>query len=82
MSRMEYASECYCDNRINSRSGAKLNKDCTGVSLMACAGNTQELCGGPSVMTLFYSTLSPGRTGKRAIGELEEEEGMLEVSES
>lgn len=35
------------------------------MTLMACPGNTGELCGGPSVMTLFYSTLTPHKKVKR-----------------
>jgi len=62
---IEYGQECYCDNRVNYAGGARANKDCTGVTLMACPGNTGELCGGPSIMTLFYSTLTPGTTTRK-----------------
>lgn len=57
---IEYGAECYCDNRVNYAGGARANKQCTDVTLMACPGNKGELCGGPSLMTLFYSTLTPG----------------------
>lgn len=50
--RVEYGSQCYCGNAIVN---GGVQEACDPASLMLCAGNSLEYCGGPSLMTLFYS---------------------------
>lgn len=45
---------CSTGNSISYDSGAQM-VDCDVTKLMFCAGNTYEYCGGPSLLTLFYS---------------------------
>ena len=52
--RVEYGAECYCGNEINTPSGAEVI-DCPLTGIMLCAGNIKQQCGGPSLMTYFYS---------------------------
>lgn len=52
--RVEYGAECYCGNEINTASGAE-DITCPLSGLMICAGNQKQQCGGPSLMTYFYS---------------------------
>jgi hypothetical protein len=52
--RIEYGTECYCGNEINAASGAKAI-ECPKQGLMLCGGNAKQLCGGPNLMTYFYS---------------------------
>ncbi|KAF4635308.1 hypothetical protein G7Y89_g2796 [Cudoniella acicularis] len=48
---MEYSQQCWCDNFLYN--GAALT---TGTSCnMACAGNTNEICGGPSFLSVYYT---------------------------
>ena len=47
----EYASECYCD--VALKSYAVLG---SSTCSMACAGNSSQICGGPSRMTIFNNT--------------------------
>ena len=48
---MEYASECYCGNQIVS--GGKQDTANPNGCNMNCAGNNQEICGGPSRMSIW-----------------------------
>jgi len=52
--RVEFGRECYCGNEINTASGA-VQQECPLQGLMACAGNLKQLCGGPSLITYYYS---------------------------
>ncbi|KAI0739627.1 hypothetical protein C8Q80DRAFT_1288255 [Daedaleopsis nitida] len=51
---VEFSDECYCDNRM--RNGASnstvLWNECTN----HCAGNSDEICGGPSRLTLMVTS--------------------------
>ena len=51
---LEYGAECYCGTVLSN--GASLAK--TATATMSCAGNAQELCGGPSTLSLYVSTKS------------------------
>ena len=53
--RIEYASQCYCDNKIQSGTGAVAKTCPPGSSLMACSGNKYEYCGAGSLLNLYYS---------------------------
>ncbi|KAJ7364627.1 copper radical oxidase-like protein, partial [Mycena albidolilacea] len=54
----EYADECYCGTSIAS--GAQTpTTDCN----MLCAGNSQELCGGPNRLSMYNYTGSDRPTG-------------------
>ena len=46
---VEYASECYCGNLLDSTSSAAPATDCN----MACSGNATEACGAGNRLTLF-----------------------------
>jgi LysM repeat protein len=46
ISGVEYKSECYCDNSIN---GAVASSGCD----MACAGNSNQICGGSNRITIL-----------------------------
>ena len=46
---IEYASECYCGNILDSTSSAAPATDCN----MACSGNATEACGAGNRLTLF-----------------------------
>jgi hypothetical protein len=52
--RLEFGSECYCGNEINTAGGGA-QIECPDQGLMICGGNSKQLCGGPSLMTYFYS---------------------------
>jgi glucan 1,3-beta-glucosidase len=43
---VEYANECYCDNKIENTGGPA--PDRTAGCIMACAGNAAKTCGGLS----------------------------------
>ncbi|KAH8900419.1 glyoxal oxidase like protein [Thozetella sp. PMI_491] len=45
---VEYAGECYCDNSIQN-GAVPASSGCT----MACNGNSSEICGGPSRLSLY-----------------------------
>lgn len=51
---LEFGRECYCGNEINPESGA-VQQECPLQGLMACAGNTKQLCGAPNLMIYYYS---------------------------
>lgn len=49
---MEYSYQCFCDNYL--RNGAALSgkdSDCA----MTCAGNSNEVCGGPNLVSVYSS---------------------------
>ena len=46
---LEYASECYCGNTLDSTASAAPASDCN----MACSGNSTEACGAGNRLTLF-----------------------------
>lgn len=51
---VEYGKECYCGDEVNEAGGAELIT-CPAQGLMLCPGNQKQLCGGPGLMTVFYS---------------------------
>ncbi|KAK7018349.1 WSC domain-containing protein [Favolaschia claudopus] len=55
----EYADECYCGTSIASGAAQTPTTDCN----MLCAGNSQELCGGPNRLSLYNYTGSDRPTG-------------------
>ncbi|KAK6439478.1 hypothetical protein LTR95_004311 [Oleoguttula sp. CCFEE 5521] len=52
---IEYITQCFCGNAVNSAGGAQ-TLSCPVSNLMTCPGNKEELCGGPNLMNLFYSS--------------------------
>ena len=50
---VEYSSECYCGNKINSAQGAAPVTD--GRCKMPCAGDSSELCGGSYGLNLYVA---------------------------
>jgi len=52
--RIEYGVECYCGNDINTPSGAEI-VDCPLQGIKNCGGNDKQQCGGPNLMSYFYS---------------------------
>jgi hypothetical protein len=46
---MEYASECYCGSSLVSNATSSA---CT----MSCSGNSSQICGGPSALSLYSYT--------------------------
>ncbi|KAF7291128.1 hypothetical protein MIND_01256000 [Mycena indigotica] len=55
----EFADECYCGTAINANAGPKPTTDCG----MLCAGNSQELCGGPNRLSMYNYTAVDRPTG-------------------
>ncbi|KAL8669506.1 MAG: hypothetical protein Q9168_005908 [Polycauliona sp. 1 TL-2023] len=51
---VEYSSECYCGNTINTGSAMATDGGCT----MTCSGNAGELCGGPNRLSFYNKTQS------------------------
>lgn len=51
---VEYGTECYCGNSIVASTGAKATA-CDVSSLIPCAGDSRQYCGGSKLMTLYYS---------------------------
>ena len=55
-SGIEYQTQCYCDLALNPSAvfyaGVNMSVGCS----MLCPGNSYELCGGPSYMTIFNNT--------------------------
>ncbi|KAM0719184.1 hypothetical protein Q7P37_005089 [Cladosporium fusiforme] len=51
---IEYGKECYCGDEVNEAGGAVLGR-CPAQGPMLCPGNVKQQCGGPSLMTVFYS---------------------------
>ncbi|KAJ6511476.1 WSC domain-containing protein, partial [Mycena vitilis] len=50
---LEYANECYCDNRISLANGGGVNANSDSECSMPCAGNSAEVCGAGYRITLF-----------------------------
>ena len=46
---IEYASECYCGNTLDSTAAAAPTGDCN----MGCSGNATEACGAGNRLTVF-----------------------------
>ena len=46
---IEYASECYCGNTLDSTAAAAPETDCN----MGCSGDTAQACGAGSRLTVF-----------------------------
>ena len=46
---IEYASECYCGNTLDSTASAAPETDCN----MGCSGNTAQACGAGNRLTVF-----------------------------
>lgn len=46
---IEYASECYCGNTLDSTASAAPETDCN----MGCSGNTAQACGAGFRLTVF-----------------------------
>lgn len=47
---MEYSYQCFCDNYL--RNGASLSAHDTDCA-MSCSGNTNEICGGPNLVSVY-----------------------------
>ncbi|CCC06458.1 hypothetical protein SMACR_04850 [Sordaria macrospora] len=52
----QYAQECYCGESIASTALKLEDSQCN----MACKGNATEPCGGPSKLSIFYSSAAVG----------------------
>ncbi|KAJ7662114.1 WSC domain-containing protein [Mycena polygramma] len=50
---LEYANECYCDNRISLANGGGVNANSDSECNMPCAGNSAEVCGAGFRITLY-----------------------------
>ncbi|EMC98661.1 hypothetical protein BAUCODRAFT_377209 [Baudoinia panamericana UAMH 10762] len=52
---LEYASQCYCDNGyLQAKDGTREPlTDILGQCTMPCAGNAQQMCGGPSALSVY-----------------------------
>jgi hypothetical protein len=47
---MEYSDQCFCDDYVrNNASLASSDSQCA----MTCAGNTNEICGGPNLLSVY-----------------------------
>lgn len=46
---LEYAQECYCDNKINNQGQCASDSDCD----MHCVGNPAEICGGSNRLNMY-----------------------------
>ncbi|KAF4569998.1 hypothetical protein EYR40_008982 [Pleurotus pulmonarius] len=51
---IEFGNECYCDNSIHN-TGALVEDGCN----MPCAGDDEQICGGPNRMTVLKSDAEP-----------------------
>ena len=47
---------CYCDNQIESASGAVSTPCPPASNLMLCAGSLSEFCGAGSLLGIYYSS--------------------------
>ncbi|KAJ7720041.1 hypothetical protein B0H16DRAFT_1793954 [Mycena metata] len=56
LSGSEYANQCFCGTTIGAGAASTPVTDCN----MLCAGNSQELCGGPNRLSMYNYT-GPGR---------------------
>ena len=52
---MEFSTQCFCGNSINNGGSLQPNSQCS----MTCSGNSAEICGGPSLLSV-YSSLTNG----------------------
>ncbi|KAI0880342.1 WSC-domain-containing protein [Annulohypoxylon maeteangense] len=50
---VEYSGECYCGNAAKNSSTVSTEADCN----MACKGNSSQICGGSSRMSIWNNTL-------------------------
>ncbi|KAI0754011.1 hypothetical protein C8Q80DRAFT_1093669 [Daedaleopsis nitida] len=57
LAAVEFGDECYCDNQV--RNGASTNTVTWNQCTSHCAGNENEICGGPQRLTLL-TTANPG----------------------
>ncbi|KAI9453138.1 WSC domain-containing protein [Lactarius psammicola] len=46
---MEFGRDCYCGNRIENGGTMIPSKNC----MLACLGNSSEVCGGPNTLTVY-----------------------------
>ncbi|KAH7330380.1 hypothetical protein BKA65DRAFT_565638 [Rhexocercosporidium sp. MPI-PUGE-AT-0058] len=53
---VEYASECYCSNKLSVGSYIATDGRCK----MPCVGNKLEICGGSGGLTLYSNVTTPG----------------------
>ncbi|KAI0385705.1 WSC domain-containing protein [Hypomontagnella monticulosa] len=53
LSGVEYGGECYCGNALKASSTAAAEADCN----MSCRGNSSQVCGGPSRISVWNNTL-------------------------
>ncbi|KAF8862211.1 glyoxal oxidase-like protein [Acephala macrosclerotiorum] len=51
----EYSQECYCGTSIASTGTMAATSDCS----MTCTGNSTEICGGPSRLSVFWNGKNP-----------------------
>jgi hypothetical protein len=49
---LEYATECYCGNALDSTSTSRSLSDCN----MPCGGNSSQSCGGPHRISLYSNS--------------------------
>ena len=52
----EFADECYCGNSIVTNQGAGTVASASDCN-MPCSGETAQICGGPSRMTVYHRVL-------------------------
>ncbi|PQE28913.1 wsc domain-containing protein [Rutstroemia sp. NJR-2017a BBW] len=53
---LEFGSQCYCDNALPADRAPQ--PGVVGACLMACAGNSTEICGGGAAITLYQKCAS------------------------
>jgi len=49
---VEFAQQCYCDNKINNQGRTIDNSSC----ILACSGNSHECCGGADSLLIYSAT--------------------------
>ncbi|CAL1701840.1 unnamed protein product [Somion occarium] len=52
---LEFSQECYCGNNVVDGATNATSTDCNA----ACTGNSKEICGGASRLSLFWSGVQP-----------------------
>lgn len=52
LSGMEYSTECYCGSHLENGAVIGGSTQC----VMACGGNTNEICGGPGALSVYNNT--------------------------
>ncbi|KAF2678630.1 WSC-domain-containing protein [Lentithecium fluviatile CBS 122367] len=55
---LEYASQCFCDVAILPTAGLSDETDCS----MACSSNGNEICGGPSQLSIYATSATGSNT--------------------